>query len=122
MVNTTVPENNLFHWNYNFATIGVVKNNPSGLTVYGLKQARRKWYDTLSELLTTIGFQKSMADPVIFFMHVENDMVILFIHVNNTIMTGSSINLIRKYEQQIGEVFEITHLGPISWLLGLAIT
>ena len=33
MVNTTVPENNLFHWNYNFTTIGVVKNNPSGLTV-----------------------------------------------------------------------------------------
>ena len=66
-------------------------------SLYRLKQARRKWYDTLSELLTTIGFQKSMADLAVFFMDVGNDVVILFIHVNNTTMTGSSINLIKKH-------------------------
>jgi hypothetical protein len=33
MINTTVLKNNLFYWNYYFTTIGVVKNNPSGLTV-----------------------------------------------------------------------------------------
>ena len=90
--------------------------------LYRLKQARRKWYDTLSELLTTIGFQKSMADSAVFFMDVGNDVVILFIHVDDTTMTGSSINLIKKHEQQISELFEIMHLGPVSWLSGPAIT
>ena len=90
--------------------------------LYGLKQTRRKWYDTVSESLTAIGFQKSMTDPAVLFVHVLNDVVILFIHVDNTTMTGSSIDLIRKYEQQIGELFEIMHLGAVSWLLGLTVT
>jgi Reverse transcriptase (RNA-dependent DNA polymerase) len=49
-------------------------------------------------------------------------MVILFIHVDDTTITGSSVDLVRRYEQQIREIFDITHLGPVSWLLGLAIT
>jgi Reverse transcriptase (RNA-dependent DNA polymerase) len=91
-------------------------------SLYGLKQAGRKWYDTLSGSLAAIGFQKSMADPAVFFVHVGSDVVILFIHVDDTTMTGSSMDLIKRYEQQIGEMFDITHLGPVSWLLGLAIT
>jgi Reverse transcriptase (RNA-dependent DNA polymerase) len=91
-------------------------------SLYGLKQAGRKWYDTLSGSLAAIGFQKSMADPAVFFIHVGSDVVILFIHVDDATMTGSSMDLTKRYEQQIGEMFDITHLGPVLWLLGLAIT
>jgi Reverse transcriptase (RNA-dependent DNA polymerase) len=63
-----------------------------------------------------------MADPAVFFVHVGSDIVILFIHVDDTTMTGSSMDLIKRYEQQIGEMFDIPHLGPVSWLVGLAIT
>ena len=90
-------------------------------SLYGLKQAGRKWYDTLCGSLTIIGFQKSMADPAVFFVHTGSDVVFLFIHVDDTTITGSSVNLIKKYEQKIREIFDITHLGPISWLLGLVI-
>jgi Reverse transcriptase (RNA-dependent DNA polymerase) len=90
--------------------------------LYGLKQAGRKWYDMLCRSLTAIGFQKSMADPAVFFICVGSDVVILFIHIDDTPMTGSSTDLIRKYEQQIREMFDIMHLGPVSWLLGLTIT
>ena len=37
-------------------------------------------------------------------------------------MTGSSSHLVEEFEQKIGRIFNITHLGSISWLLGLAIT
>ena len=90
-------------------------------SLYGLKQAGRKWYDTLCGSLAIIGFQKSMADPAVFFIHTGSDIVFLFIHVDDTTITGSSVNLIKKYEQKIREIFDIAHLGPISWLLGLAI-
>ena len=84
----------------------------------------RKWYDTLCKALTDIGFQKSSADPdpAVFYVCVGGDIVILFIHVDDTMMTGSSLSLIDEYKQQIGKTFEITHLGPVSWLLGLAIS
>ena len=71
--------------------------------------------------LVAIGFQKSAANPAVFFIHTGSDMVILFIHVDDTTMTGSSMDLIKKYEQRIGEIFDIMHLGTVSWLLGLAI-
>ena len=89
---------------------------------HSLKQAGRKWYDMLCKVLIDIGFQRSAADPAVFFICTRNDITILFIHVNDTTMTGSSSSLIDKLEHQIGETFEITHLGPVSWLLGLAIS
>ena len=72
--------------------------------------------------LATIGFRKSMADSAVFYVHVGDDIVILFIHVNDTMITGSSSRLIDEYERRIGNIFAITHLGPVSCLLGLAIT
>ena len=68
-------------------------------SIYRLKQAGRKWYDTLCGSLAAIGFQKSVADPAVFFIHTGNDVVILFIHVDDTTITGSSVYLIRRYEQ-----------------------
>jgi hypothetical protein len=67
-------------------------------SLYGLKQAGRKWYDMLCRSLAIIGFQKSMAGPAVFFIHAGSDMVILFIHIDDTTMTGSSVDLIRRYE------------------------
>src|SRR5271156_1390965 len=89
--------------------------------LYGLKQAGRKWYDTLCHSLAEIGFKRSMADPAVFYVRVGNEIVILFIHVDDTTITGSSINLIKEFKARIGQKFEITDLGSILWLLGLAI-
>lgn len=73
-------------------------------SLYGLKQAGRKWYESLCKLLIDIGFQRSLADPAVFFAHIGGHIVILFIHVDDSTITGS-----------------LTRLGSISWLLGLAI-
>lgn len=91
-------------------------------SLYGLKQAGRRWYDTLCVALGRIGFRRSLADPAVFFIHVGDDVAILFIHVDDTTITGSSTHLVEELEQEIGKSFDITHLGPVSWLLGLAIT
>ena len=91
-------------------------------SLYGLKQAGRKWYETLHKSLTDVGFRRSAADPAVFYTRVGDDIVILFIHVDDTTITGSSTRLIEEHERRIGENFTITHLGPVSWLLGLSIT
>ena len=62
-----------------------------------------------------------MVNPAVFFVCVGSDVVILFIHVDDTTITGSSPHPIEEYEQQIEKIFNITHLGPVLWLLGLAI-
>ena len=80
-------------------------------SLYGLKQASRKWYNTLCGLLTRIGFQRSLADPAIPFAHIGKNVVILFIHVDDTTITESSTGLNKEFKKQIGEHFEITDLG-----------
>ena len=91
-------------------------------TLYGLKQAGKKWYDLLCCSLADIGFKKMEANPAIFYVHSGNDIVILTIHVNDSTMTGSSAILQQEYKACISAKFELTNLGPISWLLGLTIT
>ena len=62
-----------------------------------------------------------MADPAVFYIRFGKHVVVLFIHVDDTTITGSSTLLINEFKRRIEKDFEITDLGPISWLLGLAI-
>ena len=57
-------------------------------SLYGLKQARRRWYEILCKSLASVGFRRAMADLAVFFACVGNNIVILFIHVNDTTLTG----------------------------------
>ena len=38
-------------------------------SLYGLKQAGKKWYDALCKALADIGFKWSEADPTVFYAH-----------------------------------------------------
>jgi hypothetical protein len=91
-------------------------------SIYGLKQAGKKWYDSLSRSLADIGFQKSEADPAVFYAHAGGDVVILAIHVDDCTITSSSVSLQEVFKARIGTKFKLTDLGAISWLLGFTIT
>ena len=90
-------------------------------SLYGLKQAGRKWYDSLCRSLAEIGFVRSAADPAVFYIRVGADVVVLAIHVDDTTITGSTAKLVNEFKGRIDQKFKITDLGSISWLLGLAI-
>jgi hypothetical protein len=90
-------------------------------SLYGLKQAGHKWYDTLSRALTDLGFQVNNADPGVFSSHDNNDTTTLAIHVDDCLITGSSPKLITDYKYELNEHYPLTDLGPVHWLLGIKI-
>ena len=45
-------------------------------SLYGLKQAGRCWYDTLTHALKSLGFRASMADPGVFIACVNGHILI----------------------------------------------
>src|SRR5437764_608931 len=59
-------------------------------SIYGLKQASRKWYDIICLTFAELGFEKSKVDPTVFFIHSRNDLVLLAIHVDDCTITGNS--------------------------------
>ena len=91
-------------------------------SLYSLKQAGQKWYDTLSCALTDLGFQVNDTDPGVFSAHDNPHTTILAIHVDDCLITGSSSKLIADYKQMLNERYSLTDLGPVHWLLGIKIT
>ena len=91
-------------------------------SIYGLKQAGRKWYEVVCRMLADLGFKKCEADPAIFYIHAGKDILILAIHVDDCTITGSSDDLIQNYKLKIKSKYDLTDLGPIHWLLGIKIT
>jgi len=91
-------------------------------SLYGLKQAGRKWYDALSRALANLGFRTTQADPGVFVAYDQGHILILVVHVDDCTFTGSSAKLIFAYKEKINNCYALTDLGPISWLLGIKIT
>ena len=91
-------------------------------SLYGLKQAGRKWYEIMCPMLTEMGFKKCEADQAVFYIHTGKDILILAIHVNDCTMTGSSDDLIQSYKLKIKSKYDLTDFGPIHWLLSMKIT
>jgi hypothetical protein len=91
-------------------------------SLYGLKQAGRKWYDALRRILIDLGFRVSSADPGVFYARIDEHILILAVHVDDCAMTGSSAKLICLYKRKLNEQYALTDLGPIHWLLGIKIS
>jgi hypothetical protein len=91
-------------------------------SLYGLKQAGRKWYEALSRSLADLGFHTTSADPGIFFAKIGDHILILAIHVDDCVLTGSSPSLITEYKSKFNACYTLTDLGPIHWFLGIKIT
>jgi hypothetical protein len=91
-------------------------------SLYGLKQAGHKWYDTLCRALTDLGFHVNNTDPGIFSIHDKTHITVLAVHVDDCVITGSSEELISKYKRELDSRYSLTDLGPIHWLLGIKVT
>jgi hypothetical protein len=91
-------------------------------SLYGLKQARRCWYNTLSRILADLGFRTSQADPGVFHARVEDHVLVLAIHVDDCIFTGDSAKIIAEYKEKLNQIYALTDLGPVHWSLGIKIS
>jgi Reverse transcriptase (RNA-dependent DNA polymerase)/gag-polypeptide of LTR copia-type len=96
-------------------THGVCKLNRA---LYGLRQSPRVWYFTLSTYLKSIGFEPLHADLSVFI----RDRVILAIYVDDLLIVGPDKEEIKHVKKQLGDRFQMSDLGQLSWYLGMHIT
>ena len=57
-------------------------------SLYGLKQAPRAWYSRIESYLQRMGFQKTDADPNLYFIMVGDDLLILLLYVDDLFITS----------------------------------
>lgn len=89
--------------------------------LYGLKQAPRAWYNRIDEYLLNLGFVKSLSESTLYIKAEKNDLIIVSLYVDDLLVTGSNIELIQKFKEDMMQAFEMADLGEMSYFLGIEV-
>nr|GEX14603.1 hypothetical protein [Tanacetum cinerariifolium] len=89
--------------------------------MYGLHQAPRAWYNTLSKYLLTNGFQRGTIDQTLFIIRQRGHFILVQVYVNDIIFGSSNPHLCREFEAFMHEKFQISAMGELNFFLGLQV-
>jgi hypothetical protein len=90
-------------------------------SLYGLKQASRKWYEKLTSLLITEGYTQSTSDYSLFTCFKEEKFTVLLVYVDDIILAGDSIAEFDRIKSVLDKAFKIKNLGQLKYFLGLEV-
>nr|KYP46604.1 hypothetical protein KK1_031769 [Cajanus cajan] len=106
--------------------LGVPVNDPSKVcklrkSLYGLKQASRKWYERLSKLLLCLGFVQAQGDHTLFTHSTPDSFLALLVYVDDIVLVGNSLSRIDHLKQILNSHFGIKNLGLLKKFLGIEV-
>ena len=78
--------------------------------LHGLKQAPQAWYSRIDSYLLSMGFQKSEADPNLYFIMVGDDPLILLLYVDDLFITGEE-RPIAVCKRDLASEYEMPDIG-----------
>jgi Reverse transcriptase (RNA-dependent DNA polymerase) len=91
-------------------------------SIYGLKQSSLIWYEKLSSYLISCDFKISSANHSLFSKKSTDFTIIVLVYVDDIIITGNSLDEIKRVKLQLKENFDIKDLGLLKYFLGIEIT
>nr|GEX98763.1 hypothetical protein [Tanacetum cinerariifolium] len=89
--------------------------------MYGLYQAPRAWYGTLSKYLLDNGFQRGTIDQTLFIRKHKGEFLLVQVHVDDIIFGSSNSQLCREFEALMHYKFQMSAMGELTFFLGLQI-
>ncbi|GJX29562.1 putative ribonuclease H-like domain-containing protein [Tanacetum coccineum] len=89
--------------------------------LYGLHQAPRAWYETLSTYLLEIGFRKGTIDKTLFIKKDKGDILLVQGYVDGIIFGSTKKSLCVKFEQMMHKRFHMSSIGELTFFLGLQV-
>ncbi|CAM8957213.1 unnamed protein product [Rhodiola kirilowii] len=91
------------------------------MSLYGLRQASRSWYQKFTQALIDIGFRQSRADHSLV-IHKRGDVyTAALIYVDDVILVGNSEKKIASVKEYLHNFFSIKDLGPLKYFLGIEV-
>nr|GEV38059.1 hypothetical protein [Tanacetum cinerariifolium] len=89
--------------------------------MYGLHQAPRAWYGTLSKYLLTNGFQRGIIDQTLFIRRHRGDFILVQVYVDDIFFGSSNPQLCREFEALMHEKFQMSPMGELNFFIGLQV-
>jgi hypothetical protein len=87
--------------------------------LYGFKQGPWVWYSRINNYLREMGFQRSKADPNLYFLTGEAPLI-LVLYVDDLFLTRDE-QLIADWKRNLTVEFEMKDLGLMHYFLGLEV-
>nr|GEZ46831.1 hypothetical protein [Tanacetum cinerariifolium] len=89
--------------------------------LYGLHQAPRAWYETLSTYLLDNGFHKGQINKTLFIKRYKDDILLVQVYVDDIIFWSTKKELSNEFEKLMHDKFQMSSMGELSFLLGLQV-
>ncbi|GJS39823.1 uncharacterized mitochondrial protein-like protein [Tanacetum coccineum] len=89
--------------------------------LYGLHQAPRAWYETLSTYLLDNGFQRGKIDKTLFIKRYKGDILLVQVYVDDIIFGSTKKELCIAFEKLMHEKFQMSSMGELTFFLGLQV-
>nr|GFA62366.1 hypothetical protein [Tanacetum cinerariifolium] len=89
--------------------------------LYGLHQAPRTWYETLSTNLLDIGFQRGKIDKTLFIKRHKGDILLVQVYVDDMIFGSTKKELCFAFERLMHEKFQMSYMEELTFFLGLQV-
>ncbi|KAK1429889.1 hypothetical protein QVD17_12206 [Tagetes erecta] len=89
--------------------------------LYGLHQAPKIWYETLSKHLLEHGFTRGQIDPTLFMKRENEDLLCVQVYVDDIIFGSTSSSMCKEFEEIMKSRFQMSSMGEINFFLGLQV-
>ncbi|GJX16618.1 retrovirus-related pol polyprotein from transposon TNT 1-94 [Tanacetum coccineum] len=89
--------------------------------LYGLHQAPRAWYETLSNYLLGNGFQRGKIDKTLFIKKQKGDILLVQVYVDDIIFGSTNKELFTAFEKLRKDKFQMSSMGELTFFLGLQV-
>ncbi|GJR65619.1 putative ribonuclease H-like domain-containing protein [Tanacetum coccineum] len=86
--------------------------------LYGLHQAPRAWYETLSTYLIENRFRRGTIDKTLFIKNDKGDILLVQVYVDDTIFGSTKKSLCDKFEGLMHKRFQMSSIGELTFFLG----
>ncbi|GJU83794.1 putative ribonuclease H-like domain-containing protein [Tanacetum coccineum] len=90
--------------------------------LYGLHQAPRAWYKTLSTYLLDNGFERGPIDKTLFIKRVKYDILLVQVYFNDIIFGSTRKEMCTEFEKMMHKKFQMSSMGELTFFLGLQTT
>lgn len=88
-------------------------------SLYGLRQAGRRWHVKLCKILKEFGFSQSISDPCVFYLGKGEDILLAVVYVDDIIAVSKTEQAVANLLQHLSTQLDIKNLGPVKHCLGI---
>ena len=92
----------------------------NGIT-YGLLDAPKHWYDTISGYLSKMGYERCPVEQCLFQKRKGTDLILIVLHVDDMFYVSSAKSMLDEFEDLLEQRFELKKTRKPEAYLGMAL-